>query len=131
MNHSIEIAFQPGGGLALNLSGTVEGFKAVVQNALVNLLTESGSDQLFTDRGTTLFYRALGGGIFNYRTATHACNFAAVDTLFFSREYETADTADKLNRLDLEPSGLSFARLDALAGFESVDGRTMSFAVPN
>jgi hypothetical protein len=130
MNSSIEINFQPGGRLALVTDGRVEGFKAVVQNALVNMLTENGTDMLFPTRGTNLFKKALAGGIFNYRSASHACNFAAVDTLFFSREFETADTADKLNRVDLEPSAFSLGSLDARAGFTSIDGRTMSFAVP-
>ncbi len=130
MNKSIEINFMPGGRLALVTDGQVEGFKAVVQNALVNMLTENGSDMLFATRGTKLFNNALSGGIFNYRSASHACNFAAIDTLFFSREFETADTADKLSRVDLEPSAFSLGSLDARAGFTSVDGRTMSFAVP-
>jgi hypothetical protein len=127
MTEGIAIVFQKEGYIALALGQRVQGFKAVIQNAMVNLLTDAGTDLIYADRGTTLFFRALNAGIFNYRSASHACNFAASDTLFFSREHEEADADDKLNTVGLEPALLNFNRLDATVGFVSIDGRSASF----
>ncbi len=129
MTEGIAIVFQAGGQISLVLDERVQGFRSVVQNALVNLLTDDGTDMLYAKRGTELFRSALNSSIFNYRSASHACNFAASATLFFSREHEVADAADKLNRLGLDPVYLNTSRLDANAGFESIDGRTASFPI--
>lgn len=127
MTKSLTLRFDAGGEMTLITDQQVSGMEAVVQNAMVNLLTDAGTDSLFPARGTELFRTALSGGVFNFRSASHACNFAAVDTLFFSREYEVADAGDKLAEIVVEPSYLSVNRMEAQLSFESVDGRKMSF----
>lgn len=127
MTQSIALKFEAGGGMRLMPDLKVSGMEAVVQNALVNLTTDAETDTLFPERGTVLFRSALSGGIFNFRSASHACNFAAVDTLFFSREHEVADAADKLAELVVDPSYLDVNRLDVQVSFESVGGQKMSF----
>lgn len=130
MNSSIGIKFLNGGAISLALDEPVVGFAAVTQNALMNLITDSDTDVLFSDRGTSLFLSALQGGIYDLRSANHICNFAASETLFFSREHETADTDDKLNAVQLTPVFLGLQRMDAQAGFQSIDLRTMSYSLP-
>lgn len=127
MTKSLTLRFDAGGEMTLIPDQQVTGMEAVVQNVMVNLLTDSGSDVLFEDRGTDLFRTALNGGIFNFRSASHACNFAAVDALFFSREYEMADPDDKLTDIVVEPSYLSVNGMEAQLSFEAVNGRKMSF----
>lgn len=130
MNKSIALEFQKEGAVALLLGASVSGFQAVVQNALVNLLTDAGSDLLFATRGTRLFKTALAGGIFNTRSASHACNFAAANTLFFSREYEISETPDKLQDVSMRPISVGINQMDASVSFSSVGGLSISIELP-
>lgn len=127
MKKSLAIRFDKGGVVTLVTDQQADGMNAVVQNVLINLLTDSASDTLFPERGTDLFKAALSGGVFNFRSASHSCNFAASDSLYFSREYETADSGDKLADIVIDPVFLSVNSLDAQISFEAVDGRKMSF----
>lgn len=129
MNSSIAIQFLPGGAIELVPDTVVSGFAAVAQSALMNLLTDSQTDILFEDRGTSLFIQAVSGGVYDLRSASHLCNFAASETLFFSREHETADTDDKLAAVQLAPVLVGLQRMDIQAGFQAVDGRTISYFV--
>ena len=129
MTNSISIILKPGGLAELDLTTKVGGFHAVVQNALVNLLTDQGVDVIYPGRGTDLLRTGLNSNIYNFQSASHACNFAASDTLFFSREHEQAEAKDKLDQIRILPSALSAERLDAEVGFASIDGRQMSFPI--
>lgn len=126
MASGIVISFLPDGSAEL-LPQIAVGLQASVQNALVNILTPAGSDLLFSQRGTALFATALSGGIFNPRSAAHAANFAASDTLFFSREYDVADTADQLREVSLQPSFTGVDSLTVESGFLSIGGTRMSY----
>ena len=46
--------------------------------------TTKGTDFAVPEKGTTLLQRATTGLIYDATTAQHYCNFAAVDTLFFT-----------------------------------------------
>jgi hypothetical protein len=131
MNKSLEIIFEPGGEIRLELDRAVEGFSATAQNALVNLITDKGRDKIFPDRGTNLLQAALATGLSNRRAASHQANFAAADTLFFSRENELAPPEDKLARVSLVPSKLNLRVLELQATFVSVDNRVLSFPITN
>lgn len=131
MNRSLAIAFKPGGAIALSLAEEVKGFQCTVQNALVNLLTDEGSDMIFPTRGTGLFKSALNSAIFNFRSASHVCNFAASETLFFGREHEVAVSGHKMSRINLDPVFLNLSRMDVQAGFLSIDGENISFKIEN
>lgn len=126
MASGIVISFLPDGGAEL-LPQVVSGLQATVQNALVNILTPAGTDLLFSNRGTALFKTAISGGIFNPRSAAHAANFAASDTLFFSREYDVADTADQLREISLQPTFTGVDSLNVESGFLSLGGVRMSY----
>lgn len=125
---SLLLEFRADGSAAL-LPEEAGGFHATVQNALVNLLTEAGSDKVFAERGTNLLRSVAGGAVYNYASACHAANFAAADTLFFSRESDKALQQDRLDDLKLVPdisAGLSYE-----VSFVAPDGRVLGRPVTN
>lgn len=127
MTRSTELTFHPDGLVSLDVNKEVSGALAVCQNALVNLLEIQGQDAIFPERGTDLLERALGGSILDRRTADHAGNFAASDTLFFSRQWEAADTGDKLDKIFLNATIAGAGNLRVESTFVTVDGRVFSF----
>lgn len=131
MNRSLELIFAADGTVQLNLEGTVQGFAAVVQNALVNLLTDRDRDPWFPERGTYLLQRAVASGLGDRRSAAHQANFAASSTLFFSRETELADRDDQIADLRLEPTNLNLLVLELQASFTAVNASVLSFPVTN
>jgi hypothetical protein len=68
----------------------VTGFDATIQNALVNIGTRNGTDRIYPTKGTTILKSAVEGKIVGLNVANHEAQSAAIDTLFFSREYETS-----------------------------------------
>jgi hypothetical protein len=65
-------------------------FDATVQNALVNIGTRQGTDRIYPSKGTNILKRAVEGKIVGLNVANHEAQLAAINTLFFSREYETS-----------------------------------------
>ena len=96
--------------LQFNSSGAVQILPSLVedqtctsQNAVVNLLTEQGTDKIFPTRGTTVFQEAVSGGIISRQVATNVGNFAAINTLFFMAANEVAAaTAFTLQNLNMQ-----------------------------
>lgn len=88
-----------GGNSTIALTEEVEGKNLYEQKALVNIVTEQGSDTLYPDRGTTMLRDSIQGKVFSYSGATHVGNFAALDTLFFitGNEYEDVKDSDTEN----------------------------------
>ena len=129
MTSSPEITFRSDGLVSLDLNKGVSGALAVCQNALVNLLEIQGRDALFPLRGVDLLDRALSGAILDRRTADHAGNFAASDTLFFGRQWEVADTPDKLDKVFLSATISSASTLRVECTFVTIDGRVFSFPI--
>jgi|JI8StandDraft_1071087.scaffolds.fasta_scaffold385024_2 hypothetical protein len=81
----------------------VTGFDATVQNALVNIGTRQGTDRTYPTKGTTILKSATEGKIVGLNVANHEAQIAALDTLFFSREYETStDLSVKLGKVFMD-----------------------------
>lgn len=75
----------------IDLFSTVEDKNLYEQKALINLVTENGSDKLYDNRGTTLLMDSIRGAVYNKAGTVHVCNFAALDTLFFMKDVEYQD----------------------------------------
>lgn len=124
MSRGLKIEFVKGGEVRLALTGEAAGFDAVVQNCTMNFLVAQGSDPLFPNRGTDLLQRGLSGSLFSQQGARHAGNFASIDTLFFSRQHELADSADKPAEVTAENLEFAVDRLSLQPVVTSIDGRT-------
>lgn len=95
---SFRILFEPGGA-RLDVLGVVEDFDATVQAALVNLGSEEGGDRMFSTRGTALLRKAVAGRLISPREALHEANFAAINTVFFLRQFGPASLDEKLQAI--------------------------------
>jgi hypothetical protein len=116
-------------GISLELSESVEAVQCVVQNALVNIGTVKGTDNTFADKGTDLLINSVRNGIPSVNQAQHYANFAAIDTLFFSRETDLVTNDDSLQQVLMTPASLSRNNAQFDVQFETLDGRT--FGVNN
>ena len=112
-------------GASLDLSSLVEDFDCVVQNAMVCIATAAGSDAIYPGKGTNLLKQALSGAVVDVRSAGHASNFAAVDTLFFSRSNDYSDSTEKLAKAELQPVSMSQESLQLTAQFTSTAGKVV------
>jgi hypothetical protein len=119
-------------GVAIDFSGDkpalgtdrVQGFDAVVQNAMVNIATRQGTDPLYEERGTNLQLDASAGRLIDLNSAAHSSNFAALDTLAFSKATE-ADDPSGLSQVTLAPAQFSGGALSLEAKFQSIDGKSV------
>jgi len=123
---ALEILFENEGGVRLS-GGVVVGARAVVQSALVNLLTEADDDMVYPDRGTTILEAALSGRASSDRGAQHEANFAASDLLFFSREHDRNDPLDQLDTVVLNANLVGGGILDLEASFVTQSGENLSY----
>lgn len=121
MKKGLKVEFSEKGAI-LRPSQQVDGPRASVQNALVNIGTMKGSDKAFEDRGTDLFKTVLARGLPSVSDARHAANFAAVNTLFFVRAQEESTTDISIRRLRLTPSSLSLEKAEFDAYIETIGG---------
>lgn len=78
----------------IDLNSYVDGKGTYQQKYLINIVTEQGSDPLYDDRGTTLLQDAINGLAYNYVSAAHVANFAALDTRYFFDSIEYYDSED-------------------------------------
>ena len=102
----------------------VQDVQCVIQNAMINIGTIKGSDTVFPEKGTDLLLQAVRNGIPSVTQAQHYANYAAVDTLFFSRDTDIVTTDDSIQQILLTPSSLSRNNASFDAHFELLDGRT-------
>lgn len=109
-------------GATISTSEKVEGVAAQVQNSLVNIAQQKGSDKLFPNKGTDIFRQALQGRIAGLQEAHHLSNFAALDTLFFIRDTLRDQDMTKISRVVLKPFEYSGNRLRITSSFEFSDG---------
>jgi hypothetical protein len=99
----LKINFLPGVA-GIDTQQRVSGFDTTIQNALVNIGTRTGTDSIYPTKGTTLLKRALEGKIVGLNSANHESQLAGLNTLYFSREYETStDGVIRLGRVDMTP----------------------------
>jgi hypothetical protein len=107
--------------ISINTGSKVSDFDATVQNALVNIGTREGTDKIFAGKGTRILDRAVEGKIVGFNAANHESQLAAVDTLFFSREYETsASDAIKLGNVAMAPLTYDGNKLTIEAAFTNL-----------
>lgn len=108
-----------GNSFAISWDEIISGEPAELQRAVVNIETRASSDLLIPDHGTTLIAAALSGAASNAVSAQHACNFAAIDTLFFLATTGYGDIPEMSN-LVIVPSLGSVSRLaiDLQASFK-------------
>ena len=98
-----QIIFGKYGKPVFDWTGVVSDFDATVQNAMVYLGTESGSNGLYLEQGTPLLLNAARSSLVNTSAAQAACNLAANRVLLFSQQNNGRDT-DRLAKLTLEVS---------------------------
>lgn len=96
----------------------VIGFDATVQNALVNIGTRQGTDRTYSGKGTNVLKSAAEGKIVGMNVANHESQLAAIDTLFFSREFETSsDLTIRLGKVFMDPLSYDGAKLRINSAF--------------
>lgn len=106
------------GEVYIDPSEKVTGFDATIQNALANIGTRKGTDRMYPDKGTNLLKRAVEGKIVGFNVANHETQLSAIDTLFFSREYETsADLSIRLGKVFMDPLSYDGAKLRINSAF--------------
>ena len=99
----LKIDFTSGANV-INTTSTVDGLDATIQNALVNVATRIKSDAVFPNKCTSLLLKALAGKIVGINDAIHESQIAAIDTLFFSRDYDIKEpTTTRLGDIKMEP----------------------------
>ena len=110
-------------GATLAVASSVTGFATVAQNGMVNIATSRGSDKVYPSRGTALYAQGVLGDLTTYKSAYHASNFAALDTLLFALDsnYED-DTDERLKSVKLLPVTYTGTTMRAQATFIGVDG---------
>jgi hypothetical protein len=92
----------------LDAASSVTGFNCTVQNALANIATRVGTDKIYTEKGTDILLSAVSGKIVGMNDANHEAQAASINSLFFSREYETSsDDAIRLGSVSIEPISYS------------------------
>lgn len=96
----IRISFDEGGP-KFNFGSVVKDFDATVQNALVNVGTDRGSDPVFADRGTDLKIDGAQGRMATLIWANHSSNYAALRTLSFVQQNDHPNNTWKLQSLTL------------------------------
>jgi hypothetical protein len=112
-------------GISFDTDRFVEGLDAVVQNALINLLTAKNTDATAPDRGTNLFKDGVRQNPTSIRQMQHLANFAATDTLHFSRNTDPETNDDSLAAVQLRVSEADLGVVDLDLSFTSVDGRVI------
>lgn len=129
MKRGLSITFLDSGEFRLS-EGAVEGLGATVQNAMINMLTSLEKDPLWSDRGTRLPDIAGISIPGDDRSTSHVANFAAANTLLFSRKHDRADSADQLEEIILTPVSRDFQTLTLSAYFRSQGGETFPTEQP-
>jgi len=118
-------------GATLVTDEIVEDRDATIQACLVNFATYSGSDPVHTKRGTDLLKRAVTGLLISSQEAMHACNFAAVDTLFFVRaEEHAASKHDKVTAILTKPAIVDKTSLQVDLQFTFASGTVVGVIQP-
>jgi hypothetical protein len=125
---TIELLFGIEGDVSLT-GGELSGSRTVVQNALVNLLSDFETDLTFPDRGTEIMEAAVQSGVGGIRGAQHEANYAANRILFFSRTYDRAADENRLENVELNARVVGGGLLDLEAGFLTESGENLSYPI--
>ena len=98
-------------GPGFDLETPVRDFDATVQNALVNVGTDMGSDFVFATRGTNLRLDGAQGRMATEIWANHSANFASLRTLDFAQKNDHANNEYKLQTFNMRCRGVEQDRL--------------------
>lgn len=128
---SIKTEFAAAGRLRLNFGEEVAGVQNAVRAACVNLLSVSGADPVFEERGTGLGWRNFASNILTETRGGSLAKFAALDTVFFARGNHDDDFADMPDEIILDPVVTSPDTLVMNLTFKTTDGRVVSYPDPN
>jgi hypothetical protein len=111
-------------GADLILDEQVSGSLATVQNGLVNLGTIKGTAPTHVSRGTDLMLKGLRGELVSKTAARHASNFAALNTVVFSRAQDPPGLSDaeRIDTLFLTVVGFAGQSMQLEAAFVMADG---------
>lgn len=113
------------GDIYIDTNNKVSGFSTTVQNALANIGTRAGTDRIYPNKGTEILKNAAEGKIVGFNVANHESQLAALDTLFFSREYETTnEPTEKMGEVFLDPISYDGLKLKINAAFTDFTGTT-------
>lgn len=106
------------GDIYIEPEAKVTDFDATVQNALANIGTRQGTDRIYPTKGTSILKNAVEGKIAGLNVANHEAQLAAINTLFFSREYETSTNLSvKLGKVFLDTLSYDGAKLRINSAF--------------
>jgi hypothetical protein len=123
----LKILFDTKDNISIDPNASLSDFDATIQNALVNIGTRNGTDRIYPDKGTTILTEATSGKIVGFNAANHVSQLAALDTLFFSREYETSETLTvRLGSVAMEPVTYDGSKLKLQVAFtDQANSRTV------
>lgn len=110
------------GGPVFDFETPAVDFETTVQNALVNVGTDLGSDNIYTQRGTTLKKDGAQGKMINSAWAAQAASFAALDTLAFIQDTELQSNPFKLQAFTLRCQKVVGQRIDLAVQAKCVTG---------
>lgn len=86
-------------GVVLDVNTLVSGNTAQVQNIMVNVGTTKPAP-VFAEKGTSLMNYMLRSGFVSVRRSQQLANFAALDSLFFCKTYNTE--GDRIENITME-----------------------------
>lgn len=110
-------------GITIDTEASVDGLEATIQNALLNIATRKGTDKVFPNKGTDLLHSAVTGKIVGINDANHVSQFAALDTLFFIRQFDiTQPSNTRIGKIFMQPVSYNGHRLLINATFTDIDG---------
>lgn len=119
-------------GAVLAVNSKVSDFNTIVQNGMVNIGTENGSDPLYPTRGTKLYASGVVGALTTFEEAYHASNFAALDTTFFLKlsDYTVVDY-ERVRLVELQPVSYVGTQMSINARFEGETGTVVGKQILN
>lgn len=111
------------GGPAFDFSGVATGLEATLQNALVNIGTQLGSDPVYPERGTDLVRDGARGRLMTSMWATHSVNFATMQTLSFLQNTDRRNNPTRLKTLRMQIEDFSAGAIKLRVQGTSADGQ--------
>lgn len=119
----VRIKFNAEGGSDFDFSRPVKFAESTMQNVLVNIGTQIGSDPQYPERGTALLHDGLRGRIINRAWADASAAGAAAQTLKFMKEEE--NSAFRLANLKLNSLRLVSQQLELNLWMQMANGETL------
>jgi len=110
-------------GPSFDFTAPLRDFETTVQNALVNVATDAGSDPVYPDRGTDLLLDGVSGRLINNAWANHSANFAAIKTLVFSQSVDKPSDPHRLQNFKLKNAQITNQSLKLSAQATAADGQ--------